>query len=104
MLETLKKKKQELHNDKEHLLDESYQHIVTLENIALNDNAISTLLHLDFLIDKMTERGDKEKTNKLEQMKSRMDTDKGIRAALRYGFGRVAEFGRAAFDKLVNNK
>uniref|UniRef100_A0A3Q4GGT6 AIG1-type G domain-containing protein n=1 Tax=Neolamprologus brichardi TaxID=32507 RepID=A0A3Q4GGT6_NEOBR len=63
-------------------LDESYRHVVRLEQIALKTNSASTIVHLDFLIEKMKEKGDAEKVQKLEEMKKRVD--KGTKAAKRY--------------------
>lgn len=54
-------------------LDEAFNIIEQLEKIALNVNAVSTFVHLDFLIEKMNEKRDTEKVQKLEEMKSRMD-------------------------------
>ena len=51
-------------------MDESFQHVLKLEQIALNVNSASTHVHLDFLIEKMKERGDKVKVQKLEETKS----------------------------------
>ncbi|KAI3361903.1 hypothetical protein L3Q82_002222 [Scortum barcoo] len=73
LLENLEKKMKELEKDKDHLLEKSFQHVVKLEQIALNVDSLSTQVHLDFLIEKMKEKGDKEKVQKLEEMKSRVD-------------------------------
>uniref|UniRef100_A0A8C9XFG7 Uncharacterized LOC116067090 n=1 Tax=Sander lucioperca TaxID=283035 RepID=A0A8C9XFG7_SANLU len=69
LLETLKKNMEELQKEKDQLLEESFQHVVKLEQIALNVNSVSTYDHLDFLIEKMTEKGDTGKKRKLEEMK-----------------------------------
>ncbi|XP_047426343.1 uncharacterized protein LOC124996951 isoform X2 [Mugil cephalus] len=82
LLENLVKEINQLTSEKSQLLDEAYQHVVNLEQIVLNVNTVSTHVHLDFLIDKMKERGDREKVQKLERMKNRVD--EGTRAALRY--------------------
>ncbi|XP_041666076.1 uncharacterized protein LOC121524682 [Cheilinus undulatus] len=87
LLEDLERKKQELQRDKDQWLEESFKHVVNLEQIALNVDSLSTHIYLDFLIKKMKERGDTEKVQKLEQMKARLD--KGARAGLQYMFGRV---------------
>ncbi|KAL0970648.1 hypothetical protein UPYG_G00245080 [Umbra pygmaea] len=55
--------------DKARLVDESYQCVVKLEEIALRCNSLSTHVHLDFLIDKLKEKRDIEKAGKLEKMK-----------------------------------
>ncbi|XP_047425127.1 uncharacterized protein LOC124996318 isoform X3 [Mugil cephalus] len=82
LVENLDKEMNQLRSEKSQLLDEAYQHVVNLEQIALNVDSVSTHVHLDFLIEKMKERGDREKVQKLEEMKNRMD--EGTRAALRY--------------------
>ncbi|XP_047425073.1 uncharacterized protein LOC124996283 [Mugil cephalus] len=82
LLENIEKEMNQLTSQKSQLLDEAYKHVVNLEQIALNVNSVSTHVHLDFLIDKMKERGDREKVQKLEEMKNRVD--EGTRAALRY--------------------
>ncbi|XP_041667746.1 septin-1-like [Cheilinus undulatus] len=81
-LESLQEKKEELQRDRDQLLEESYQHVLTLERIALNVDSLSTHVHLDFLTEKMKERGDAEKVQKLEELKAR--EDEGIRAGLHY--------------------
>ncbi|CAK6983827.1 uncharacterized protein LOC128379942, partial [Scomber scombrus] len=90
---------EELTAEKIKLLDESYQHVVNLEQIALNDNSASTHVHLDFLIEKMKERRDTEKVKKLEEMKSRQD--EGTRGGLGYMIGKLtAAFGKADKNKM----
>ncbi|XP_028456700.1 uncharacterized protein LOC114570575 [Perca flavescens] len=91
ILETLAKEIEILQQEKNQLLEESFQHVVNLEQIALNVNSISIYDHLDFLIEKMKERGDMEKKRKLEELKSQMDKDKGIKAGMRYKFGKLRE-------------
>ena len=73
----------EREKEKYQVLDESFQQVVNLEQIALKVDSLSTLVHLDFLIEKMKEKGDTEKIQKLEEMKRRVD--ERTRAALRYG-------------------
>ncbi|CAI5666093.1 unnamed protein product [Oreochromis niloticus] len=82
LLGNLEREMKQLTAEKSQLLDESYQHVVRLEQIALKDNSLSTIVHLDFLIKKMKEEQDTEKVQKLEEIKSRQD--EGTRAALRY--------------------
>ncbi|XP_039635386.1 uncharacterized protein LOC120545262 [Perca fluviatilis] len=91
LFETLEKNLEELHKEKDRLLEESFQHVVKLKQIALNVNSLSTHVHLDFLIEKMKEKGDTEKKKKLEEMQSQMDKDKGMKAAMHYGFGKLRE-------------
>ncbi|XP_071328176.1 uncharacterized protein [Trachinotus anak] len=105
LLSALQTEKESLEKEKDIWLDEAYQHVVSLEQIALNVNSLFTHAHLDFLIEKMKERGDTEKVQKLEQMRSRVD--EGTRAALRSMFGAVrgtvTSFAKAA-GKTLGNK
>uniref|UniRef100_UPI0037E72B64 uncharacterized protein n=1 Tax=Semicossyphus pulcher TaxID=241346 RepID=UPI0037E72B64 len=87
LLKDLKRKMEELQRDKDQLLDESFQHVLKLEQIALNADSQSTHVHLDFLIEKMRERGDAEKVQKLEEINGRVD--EGTRAVLRYMYGKI---------------
>ncbi|CAI5657472.1 unnamed protein product [Oreochromis niloticus] len=83
LLENLEKEMNQLTAEKSQFLDESYQHVVRLEQIALKADSLSTIVHLDFLIEKMKEEGDTEKVQKLEEMKSRVD-EKTEKAAYWY--------------------
>ncbi|CAJ1073177.1 uncharacterized protein LOC127376699 isoform X1 [Xyrichtys novacula] len=100
LLEALKSKAEELQRDKDRWLEESFQHVLKLEQIALNTNSLSTHVHLDFLIKGMKEKGETEKVQKLEEMKRR--EDEGIRAGLRYyglHFGnRLVNAGKKVLD------
>ncbi|XP_076737691.1 uncharacterized protein LOC143416148 [Maylandia zebra] len=71
LLENLEKEMKQLKAGKSEFLDESYQHFVRLEQIALKVDSASTIVHLDFLIEKMKEEGKTEKVQKLEEMRSR---------------------------------
>uniref|UniRef100_A0A3Q0T2P6 AAA+ ATPase domain-containing protein n=1 Tax=Amphilophus citrinellus TaxID=61819 RepID=A0A3Q0T2P6_AMPCI len=82
LLENLVKEMKQLTAERFQLLDESYQHVIRLEQIAMKADSVSTFVHLDFLIEKMKEEGDTEKIQKLEEMRSRVD--EGTRAALQY--------------------
>uniref|UniRef100_A0A3Q4GQ96 Septin-type G domain-containing protein n=1 Tax=Neolamprologus brichardi TaxID=32507 RepID=A0A3Q4GQ96_NEOBR len=86
LLEDLNKEMNQLTAEKSQFLDESYQHVVRLEQIALKADSASTFVHLDFLIEKIDEKGDTEKVQKLEEMRSRVD--EGTRGALQYKFGK----------------
>ncbi|XP_038590338.1 uncharacterized protein LOC119914865 [Micropterus salmoides] len=88
LLGTLEKRMEKLQKDKDQLLEKSFELIVKLDQIALNVDSLSTHVHLDFLIEKMKEKGDAEKVQKLEEMKSR--EDEGTRAALQYRFGKLS--------------
>uniref|UniRef100_A0A3B3UPW3 Septin-type G domain-containing protein n=1 Tax=Poecilia latipinna TaxID=48699 RepID=A0A3B3UPW3_9TELE len=78
---------QKLRSEKFQLIDEAYQHVIKLEEIALQVDAVTTLVHLDFLIAKMKEKGDTKKVQKLEKMRIQMD--EGTKLALQYLWGRV---------------
>uniref|UniRef100_A0A3Q2CQJ8 AIG1-type G domain-containing protein n=1 Tax=Cyprinodon variegatus TaxID=28743 RepID=A0A3Q2CQJ8_CYPVA len=82
LLEKLKQENRNLEKERASLLDEAYSHVIKLEKIALKVESVSTLVHLDFLIEKMKEKGDQEKVKNLEEMKSRVS--EGTNAALRY--------------------
>ncbi|KAL4005194.1 hypothetical protein ACER0C_004907 [Sarotherodon galilaeus] len=87
LLENLENEMKKLTAEKSQFLDESYQHLEKLDQIALNVFSLSTVVHLDFLIGKMKEEGNTEKVQKLEGMRSRVD--EGTRAALRYKFVQI---------------
>ncbi|XP_026019238.1 uncharacterized protein LOC113019665 isoform X1 [Astatotilapia calliptera] len=69
LLENLEKEMKVLTAEKEKWLSDSYQHAVRLQEIALKADSASTVVHLDFLIEKMKEEGDTEKVQKLEEMR-----------------------------------
>ncbi|KAM3599279.1 uncharacterized protein V6R79_002991 [Siganus canaliculatus] len=73
-----------LETDKDRWLDEAFQHVMSLEQIALNVDSLSTHVHLDVLIKKMKERGDTEKVKKLEEIKRRMEQDQKKSRALKF--------------------
>uniref|UniRef100_A0A672J7S5 AIG1-type G domain-containing protein n=1 Tax=Salarias fasciatus TaxID=181472 RepID=A0A672J7S5_SALFA len=73
LLDSLKDEEKKMEEEKSKRLDEAYQHVLSLEEIALNVNSVSTYVHYDFLIEKMNERGDQEKVQKLEEMKRRVE-------------------------------
>uniref|UniRef100_A0A3Q2VDF5 Septin-type G domain-containing protein n=1 Tax=Haplochromis burtoni TaxID=8153 RepID=A0A3Q2VDF5_HAPBU len=68
--------------EKTQLLDESYQHVVRLEQIALKADSAYTIVHLDFLIEEMKKEGDTAKVQKLDEMRRRVD--EGTKRAARY--------------------
>uniref|UniRef100_A0A3B4ZFC1 Septin-type G domain-containing protein n=1 Tax=Stegastes partitus TaxID=144197 RepID=A0A3B4ZFC1_9TELE len=82
LLEKLNEEMNQLTADKTRWLEEAYQCVVRLKEIALKANSVSTYVHLDFLIEKMKENGDTEKVQDLEKMKNTVD--EGTRAAVRY--------------------
>ncbi|KAL3056952.1 hypothetical protein OYC64_007436 [Pagothenia borchgrevinki] len=93
LLETLQENLEELQEEKDQLLEESFGHVVKLDETALKVHSMSTQVHLDFLIKKMKEKGDMKKVKKLEEMKSKMEKDKRVHQERRYvpsvGFGKA---------------
>lgn len=87
LLENLEKEMEDLATEMSQLLEEAYQHVVKLDQIALNVNVISTHVHLDYLIEKMKEKGETAKVNKLEDMRRRQN--KKIRKAMKYLFAQI---------------
>ncbi|XP_038136604.1 uncharacterized protein LOC119780592 [Cyprinodon tularosa] len=81
-LESLETKMKNLTAEKSQLLEDSYKHITRLEKIALKVDSAATLVHLDFLIEKMREIGMKDKAEKLEKIKT--NVDEGSQAAVQY--------------------
>ncbi|XP_015224780.1 PREDICTED: uncharacterized protein LOC107081079, partial [Cyprinodon variegatus] len=81
-LESLDTEMKNLTAEKAQLLEESYKHITKLEKIALKVDSAATLVHLDFLIEKMREIGMKDKAEKLEKLKT--NVDEGSQAAVLY--------------------
>lgn len=82
LLERLEKRVKVLEMEKDMMLNESFQHIEALENIALNISSLSTADFLDFLINKLEGSNKTEMRKKLEVMKSQLDDR--TRAALAY--------------------
>ncbi|XP_027137603.1 uncharacterized protein LOC104936320 isoform X2 [Larimichthys crocea] len=89
LLEKLEKEVEELQKEKDQWLEESFNHVVRLEEIALNVDSLSTQAHLDFLIEKMKDKGETEKVQKLEEMKRRVG--ERSQGALRYRFGQLKQ-------------
>ncbi|XP_043951872.1 uncharacterized protein LOC122819310 [Gambusia affinis] len=73
LLENLEKETSKLTTERLLLLDEAYSCVTRLEQIALNINSASTFVHLDFLIEKIKEKGEQKKAEVLEQLKNRMN-------------------------------
>ncbi|KAM3600522.1 uncharacterized protein V6R79_024629 [Siganus canaliculatus] len=95
LLKELQTKVIKLEIDKDRWLDEAFQHIMSLEQIALNVDSLSTYVHLDVLIKKMKERGDTEKVKKLEEIKRRMEKDEKKSKAQRFMTSAAAKAGAA---------
>ncbi|XP_022075571.2 uncharacterized protein LOC110969729 [Acanthochromis polyacanthus] len=87
LLENLQTEMNLLKRDKTRFLEEAYQHIVNLEKIAVKADSVSTYVHLDFLIEKMKETGDRRKVQVLEEMKRRQE--EGNKGALKYIWGKM---------------
>ncbi|KAK9952919.1 hypothetical protein ABG768_016947 [Culter alburnus] len=75
LVKKLEEELQELEKEKKKLLNEAYYSVETLEMIALNTDSLLTLLHIDFLIEKMKEINEPEKAKKLEDIKKRAGED-----------------------------
>ncbi|CAK6983206.1 uncharacterized protein LOC128371692%2C partial, partial [Scomber scombrus] len=87
LMEHLEREMEKLESDKNKLLDESYQHVVNLEKIALNVNSLSTYVPFDFLIEKMEKKRDEGKVQTLKQIAGRVDEK--TRAHLRYMYDKL---------------
>lgn len=96
LLSSLEEEKEKLDEEKNTLVNESYQLVLKLEKIALNVDSLSTNVHLDILIEKMMEKGEKEKVEKL--MKIKASQSKGVQTVLRYCYSKVTSAGRAAYN------
>ncbi|CAI5666117.1 unnamed protein product [Oreochromis niloticus] len=95
LLSSLEKEKEKLDDEKNTLVNESYQLVLKLEKIALNVDSLSTNVHLDILIEKMMEKGDKEKIEKL--MKIKASQSKGVQTVLQYCYSKVTSAGRSVY-------
>uniref|UniRef100_A0A8C6US74 AIG1-type G domain-containing protein n=1 Tax=Neogobius melanostomus TaxID=47308 RepID=A0A8C6US74_9GOBI len=69
----LQKEMSDLQQTKDQYLDEVFQIIMKLEQIALTVDSVSTYVHLDLLIENLKENGDTDKIQTLESLKHRMD-------------------------------
>lgn len=89
VLEGLEEEERQKMKEKWDLLDEAYQHVMSLKTLALSINALSTVINYNFLIEKMKERGDeaKEKVKELEEMKRQADQEN--KSAAGYVWGKV---------------
>ncbi|KAK7896225.1 hypothetical protein WMY93_021550 [Mugilogobius chulae] len=82
VLQNLEHEMSNLQQAKDKCLDEAFDLLEKLEKIALNVDSVSSSVHLEFLIQKMKEKGDEEKIQKLEEMRDRMS--KKTKAAANY--------------------
>ncbi|XP_072228648.1 uncharacterized protein [Leuresthes tenuis] len=71
----------ELTAEESQLLNETFQHVVRLNHVALDVDSVSTSVLLDFLIKKMKEKGDTERLKELRKIDKQMDDE--TRAALK---------------------
>ncbi|KAL2079251.1 hypothetical protein ACEWY4_024995 [Coilia grayii] len=80
-VEMMRKAKEDLEKasaEKCRLVHEAYQSIMKLQEIALERDSVFTLVHLDFLIEKLHEMGDTEKVRKLEEMQKANEAKQGV--------------------------
>ncbi|XP_077075324.1 uncharacterized protein LOC143726245 [Siphateles boraxobius] len=82
LVQKLEKELHELEKEKIKLVIEAFHCVYTLEMIALNTDSVFTLLHIDFLIEKLKEIKEPEKAEILENIKKR--TGEGHTGALGY--------------------
>ncbi|MEQ2234420.1 hypothetical protein ILYODFUR_031669 [Ilyodon furcidens] len=73
LLEILEKEMENLKSEKTGLVEKSYQRIVSLDQTVLKVSSISIYLNLDFLIEKMKEKGDSERRQRLQEIDQQMD-------------------------------
>ncbi|XP_015252209.1 PREDICTED: uncharacterized protein LOC107098861 [Cyprinodon variegatus] len=71
-LESYEDQLKQLTAEKMKFIDEAFQHIVRLHQIALRFNSRKTVGHLEFLIEKMEDKGDREKLRKLQEIKTQL--------------------------------
>ncbi|XP_036419497.1 uncharacterized protein LOC118803095, partial [Colossoma macropomum] len=75
LMSRLESELRENEREKARLVEECYQCVVTLEEIALKSAAVSTLQHLDFLIEKVKETGNRERVQRLKELKTQAEAD-----------------------------
>ncbi|KAG7335456.1 hypothetical protein KOW79_000149 [Hemibagrus wyckioides] len=63
----------ELEKEQIRLVEECYDCVILMEEIALKSDSVFTLQHLDFLIEKVKETGNTDRVQKLQGMKKRME-------------------------------
>ncbi|MEQ2277071.1 hypothetical protein XENORESO_019141 [Xenotaenia resolanae] len=85
ILEILEKEMETLTQEKLQLIEDAYQQAVKLEQCVLNVYSVSTYVSLDFLVEKMKEKRDQEKVQKLEEIKSTFQQlNEGAKAMLQF--------------------
>ncbi|MED6279154.1 hypothetical protein CHARACLAT_031649 [Characodon lateralis] len=85
--------------EKSQLLEDSYQHVVNLEKIALKVYSVSTYVHFDFLIERLKEREQSSKIQKLEEMKNKEDG--GTRSKVKHVWSKMKAVGKK-IQKVLN--
>ncbi|XP_014825626.1 PREDICTED: uncharacterized protein LOC106905349 [Poecilia mexicana] len=80
LLEILGKEIKSLKSEKTQLIENSFKKVVSLDQTVLKVCSLSTYVSLDFLIEKMEEKGDSEKQQKLQEIDHQMDG--GVKALL----------------------
>ncbi|XP_067234824.1 uncharacterized protein [Chanodichthys erythropterus] len=76
LVKKLEEDLQKLEKEKMKLVIEAFHCVETLQMIALNTDSLFTLLHVDFLIEKLKEIYEYEKVKTLEDMKKRAGEEK----------------------------
>ena len=99
LLGSLQREKETLEENKTAFLDEAYQHVVKLEEIALNVVSLSTYVHLDFLIEEMEKKNDTEKVNRLRQIESLKY--EGLQAGAKYMYNAISQMVKRRWQKWV---
>ncbi|KAJ8001368.1 hypothetical protein DPEC_G00168800 [Dallia pectoralis] len=88
VLSRLQEELEEITQKKTSLVEEAYQCVIKLEEIALKTISLATAQHLDFLIEKMKEMGETEKVKKLEEMKKTAENE-GLWMKMKNFFGHI---------------
>ncbi|XP_060726997.1 uncharacterized protein LOC132846336 isoform X2 [Tachysurus vachellii] len=73
LMSQIENEMEEMEKEKKRLVEECYQYVVKLEEIALKRDSVFTLKHLDFLIEKVKETGKPDQVQKLQDIKSSVD-------------------------------
>ncbi|KAK3571368.1 hypothetical protein QTP86_008926 [Hemibagrus guttatus] len=73
LISQIKNEVREIKEEKIRLVEECYQCVVKLEEMALKSDSVYTLQYLDFLIEKVKETGNTARVQKLEEMKKRSE-------------------------------
>ncbi|GAA6095180.1 uncharacterized protein LOC113648199 isoform X1 [Tachysurus ichikawai] len=73
LMSQIKNEIKEIKKEKIRLVEECYQLVVKLEEIALKRDSVFTLEHLDFLIEKVKETGRPYQVQKLQDIKCRIE-------------------------------